>query len=262
MTRVIVTANHKGGVGKTTTVANLGAALAERGLRVLLIDLDPQGGLTASFGIDPYTVNRSAYSLLVSDRYSLPRALQTLGENLAMVPASIDLASGEVQLARAERRAYRLRDALERSRVPFDFILIDTPPSIGVLTANGLCAAREVLIPVQCTYLAMRGVRAVIEVIERMQRTLNPDLALLGIIATMFRPESPHAREVVDELRAVFDDKLFKTLINDSEVYAEAPIANQPVLSYYPDHPAADAYRALAEEIVNGRTGAAAVVGA
>ncbi|MCZ7546142.1 MAG: ParA family protein [Anaerolineae bacterium] len=261
MTRVIVTANQKGGVGKTTTVANLGAALAERGARVLLIDIDPQGGLTASFGLDPYEVVRSSYALLMYDRFSLPRALVTLDDNLALIPASVDLAAGEIELGGWVDRAYRLRGALQRSRIPFDFMLIDTPPSIGVLTANGLCAAQEVLIPVQCNYLAMRGVRAVLDSVERVRQTLNPDLTLLGIIATMYRAESAHAQEVVQELRAVFGDRVFHTLIGDSEVYAEAPIANQTVLSYYPNHPAADAYRALAEEIVNGRARTAAGVG-
>ncbi len=261
MTRVIVTANQKGGVGKTTTVANLGAAFAERGYRVLLIDLDPQGALSASFGVDPYEVTRSSYSLLMYDRFSLPRALMTLGENLALIPASVDLAVSEIELGGWGDRAYRLRNALQRSRIPFDFMLIDTPPSIGVLTANGLCAAQEVLVPVQCNYLAMRGVRAVIDVVERVRQSLNADLKLLGIIATMYRPDSVHAQEVVGELRAVFEDKVFNTLIADSEVYAEAPIAGQSVLSYYPEHPAAEAYRALAEEIANGRTGMAADAG-
>ena len=253
MTRTLVIANQKGGVGKSTSVMNLGIALAERDLRVLLIDLDPQGGLTAAFGIDSYDIRRSAFSLIMYDHVSLARVVRPVRAKLALVPASIDLAASEVQLAGAADRAHRLRLSLQRSRVPFDYVLIDTPPGLGVLMANGLVAADEVVIPVQCQYLAMRGVRALMDTVVRVKSRLNASLRLAGLFGTMYRADSEHAQEVVDELRAVFGPKMFKTLIHYDDVVAEAPIIGLSVLEYSPRHPIAQGYRALAEEIAHGR---------
>lgn len=249
MTRVIVIANQKGGVGKTTTVANLGAALAERGGKVILVDLDPQGALTAGLGFDPYTLTRTAYTLLVRDNASLASVLRPVSDRLALIPASVDLASVEYQLADRPDRAHRLQTALEHSRVPVDFILIDTPPNIGLLTVNGLAAARELLIPVQCQYLAMRGVRSLLESVWLVHERLNPKLNLLGVLATMYKKDSLHAQEVVAELRAVFDHKVFEAVIADEEAVAQAPVARKSVLTYRPDSDAAAAFRRLAEEI-------------
>jgi len=253
MTRTLVIANQKGGVGKSTSAMNLGIALAERDLRVLLIDLDPQGGLTAAFGIDSYDIRRSAFSLIMYDHVSLARVVRPVRAKLALVPASIDLAASEVQLAGAADRVHRLRLSLQRSRVPFDYVLIDTPPGLGVLMANGLVAADEVVIPVQCQYLAMRGVRALMDTVVRVKSRLNASLRLAGLFGTMYRADSEHAQEVVDELRAVFGPKMFKTLIHYDDVVAEAPIIGLSVLEYSPRHPIAQGYRALAEEIAHGR---------
>jgi chromosome partitioning protein len=253
MTRTLVIANQKGGVGKSTSVMNLGVALAERGLRVLLIDLDPQGGLTATFGVDSYDIRRSAFSLLMYDHVSLARVMRPIRGRLVLVPASLDLAAVEIQLVGVADRAHRLRQALQRTRIPFDYILIDTPPGLGILTANGLVAADEVLIPVQCQYMAMRGVRALIDTIVRVKNNLNASLRLGGLFATMYHTNSQHAQEVVDELRAVFGPKLFKTLIYYDDVVAEAPIVGLSVLEYAPRHPVSLGYRALAEEVIGGR---------
>jgi chromosome partitioning protein len=253
MTRTLVIANQKGGVGKSTSVMNLGVALAEKGLRVLLIDLDPQGGLTATFGIDSYDIRRSAFSLIMYSHISLARVMRPVRGKLALVPASIDLAASEIQLAAISDRAHRLRQSLQRSRVQFDYILIDTPPGLGILTANGLVAADEVLIPVQCQYMAMRGVRALMETVVRVKNSLNPTLRLAGLFGTMYRPDSRHAQEVVDELKAVFGQKMFKTLIYYDDVVAEAPVVGLSVLEYIPRHSIAQGYRALAEEIAGGR---------
>jgi len=252
-TRTIVVANQKGGVGKTTTVVNLGAALAAMGKRVLLIDLDPQAALTASFGLDPYNLPRSVYSVLMHENFALSRILRPAGRTaMAIAPASVDLAAAEVQLVNVEGRAFRLRRALERNRIPFDFALIDTPPSLGVLTLNGLVGASEVLVPVQCHYLAMRGVRALMETIWRVKRRLNPTLRLLGLLTTMYNPDARHSAEVVREMRAVFGAKVFDITIKESVVFAEAPVVSKPLIEYDPNHEGAVAYRRLAEEIVNG----------
>lgn len=252
MTRTIVVANQKGGVGKTTTVANLGAALAAMGKRVLMIDLDPQAALTATYGLDPYKLQRSMYSVLMNEGASLARVLHPAGESsMALAPGSVDLAAAEVQLANAENRAQRLRQALEQNRIPFDYILIDTPPSLGLLTLNGLVGANEVLVPVQAHFLAMRGVRALMEVIWRVKRRLNPDLRLLGLLPTMYVPNSKHAAEVVGEMRKVFKTKVFDVLVNSHIAFAEAPVANRSLVEQEPEHEGARAYRALAEVIAN-----------
>ncbi len=253
MTRTLVIANQKGGVGKSTSAMNIGMALAERGTRVLMVDLDPQGGLTAAFGVDTYDIRRSAYSLLMYDHVSLARVMRPIRGSVALVPASLDLASAEIRLAGVPDRAHRLSQSLQRSRVAFDYILIDTPPGLGILTANGLAAAEEVLIPVQCQYLAMRGVRALMDTVVRVKNNLNPSLRLGGLFGTMYRPESQHSQEVVEELRAVFGPKFLKTLIHYDETVAEAPIVGLSLLEYSPRHPVAQGYRALAEEIANGR---------
>ena len=254
MTRIIVVANQKGGVGKTTAVANLGAALSERGKRVLLIDLDPQSALTATFGLDSYNMPRSMYSVMVHDQASLTRILRPAGDTkMALAPGSVDLAAAEVQLVKRADRAYRLDQALRRSRVPFDYIIIDTPPSLGLLTLNGLVASGEVLIPVQTHYLAMRGVRSLMESIWRVKRRLNPSLQLLGLLPTMYRPGDRHAAEVVHELREVFGPKVFEVVINENSRFAEAPVAHQTLLSYAPDNEGAGAFRRLAEEIADAK---------
>lgn len=253
MTRTLVVANQKGGVGKSTSVMNLGVALAEEGARVLLIDLDPQGGLTAAFGLNTYDLRRSAYSLLMHSNVSLARVIRPVRDRLALVPASIDLAAAEIDLVNKSDRVQRLQHSLYQTRIPFDYILIDTPPGLGILTANGLVAAGEVLVPIQCQYLAMRGVRALLGTIKRVRDHLNAPLRLYGLFGTMYRPDSRHSQEVVDELRTVFGTKMLSTLIHYDDVVAEAPVAGLSVLEYVPRHPIADGYRTLAQEVSRGR---------
>jgi chromosome partitioning protein len=251
--RVIAIANQKGGAGKTTTTINLGAALAELGAQVLIVDLDPQCALTAICNLDPYNITRTTYTILTRDNTSLVSCIRTIAPNLHILPGSADLTAGEVMLANDPEAPYRMRDAFARTRAPLDYILFDTPPSLGVLTVGALVASHELLIPVQCQFLSMRGVRALLETVWLVHKNMNPNLDLLGVLATMYRERSDHSRQVVAELRKVFEEKVFQTVVPDDESVAEAPAAKKSVLGYRPDSPAAAAFRQLAEGIDHER---------
>jgi len=252
--RVIAIANQKGGVGKTTTATNVGAALAELGRKTLLIDFDPQSALTIGFGINSYELEETIYNVLVdSDNTSLESVTHyEIRPNLDVVPSNIDLAAAEMELIATIGREYILKEILVPVRDRYDYILIDCAPSLSLLTINALTAADSVLIPLQCEYLALRGMRMLIEVIEKVQRKLNPSLKILGILGTMYNARTIHAREVIEEVRSVFGDKVFDVVIHSSIKFAEAPVAHQPILEYARRHRGAVAYRTLAEVIVNG----------
>jgi chromosome partitioning protein len=251
--RAIAVANQKGGAGKTSTTINLGAALAELGAQVLLVDLDPQCALTAICNIDPYHATRTSYTLLTREGTSPVSCIRTVAPNLHVVPGSVDLAAAEVTLAADPQAPYRMRDAFDRLRAPLDYVLFDTPPSLGVLTVNALVASRELLIPVQCQFLSMRGVRGLLETVWLIHKNMNPGLDLLGVLATMHREHSGHSQQVVAELRNVFEDKVFEVVIPDDEAVAEAPAAKRSVLGYQPNSAAAQAFRRLAEVIHHER---------
>ncbi len=254
MARVIAVANQKGGVGKTTTVINLGAALARLGQRTLMVDLDPQAALSAAYGLKPYQLSKTIYNALVSpDQHHLTTLIHNVRPNLDLVPANIDLAAAEVELISALGREYILREVLTPVLDDYDFILIDTPPSLGLLTVNSLAAATEVLIPLQCEYLAMRGMGTLLATVKKIQAEINPRLKLLGILGTMYDGRTIHSREVLSEIQKIFGDKVFDVVIGKSIRFAEAPVANQPIIEYDSRHDGAKAYLTLAEVIVHGK---------
>ena len=252
MSVVIVIANQKGGVGKTTTAINLGAALAELGRRTLLVDVDPQSALSGAMGLESNSLPYTIYNVLIDSRVPIQDIIRPVRTNLDVAPSNIDLAAAEVELVSAIGREYILKEALAPVRDTYDFILIDAPPSLGLLTVNALTAADEVIIPLQCEYLALRGMRFLLETIEKVKTKLNPNLEIRGILGTMYNTRTLHAQEVVDEIRSMFGAKVFDVVIRSSIRFAEAPLAHQPILEYDPKPAGAIAYRQLAEEIVNG----------
>ena len=252
MSVVIVIANQKGGVGKTTTAINLGSALNELGQRVLLVDLDPQSALSAGLGVDSYQLDETIYDVLVDSRVTMQSIIRPIRANLDVAPSNIDLAAAEIELISAIGREYIFKEALAPVRGNYDYILVDSPPSLGLLTINALTAADEVIIPLQCEYLALRGMRSLLETIEKVRAKLNPHLEIRGILGTMFNARTLHAQEVMEEIRSIFGDKVFDVVIKSSIRFAEAPVVHQSLLEYDPRHEGAMAYRKLAEVIVNG----------
>jgi chromosome partitioning protein len=247
MTRILAVANQKGGVAKTTTVHTLGAALQEMGSRVLLVDLDPQACLTFSLGLDPDTLERSLHDVILK-RCSAADALVRVGE-LHLLPANIDLAGGEVHLLSRTGREYVLRQALAPLLADFDYVLVDCPPSLGILTINGLTAANEVLVPLQCETLSHRGVGQLLETIDDVRAYTNPDLAVRGVIATMFDPRTNLAREVVEAIPTSYGLAVLDPPVPKTVKVAEAPSHGCTVLQHAPSSKGARAYRELAAAI-------------
>ncbi len=249
MGTVIAFANQKGGVAKTTSTLNLAVALLEQGHSVLMVDMDPQGNLTMSQGMNPDSIDRSMYDVLVH-RLPIDQVIQRGEVDLAV--SSIDLAGAELALSSIIGRERALDKALVPIRERYDFVLIDTPPSLGLLTINALVAAHGVIVPVQCEYLSLRGLVQLENTLSMIRENLNPDVEIQGILATMYDGRTLHCREAVEILQENFGELVYKTRIRKTVRYAEAPVKGVSVLKYDPSGSAAEAYRELAKEVLNG----------
>jgi chromosome partitioning protein len=249
--RVVALVNQKGGVGKTTSTVSLGAALAEYGRRVLLVDFDPQGALSVALGVSAHELDLSVYNLLMErDCHVGDVLVPTSVEGLDLIPSNIDLSAAEVQLVNEVAREQTLARSLAPIIGEYDYILIDCQPSLGLLTVNALAAARGVIIPLECEYFALRGVALLKSTIEKVQDRINPDLEIDGVLATMYDSRTLHSREVLARLVDAFGDKVFHTVINRTVKFPDATVAGEPITVFASTSAAAEAYRQLAREVL------------
>ena len=249
--RIVAICNQKGGVGKTTTTINLGAALAERGRRVLLVDFDPQGALSVGLGIQPHDIDSTVYNLLMERDVKAQDVLfRTCIEGMDLLPSNIDLSGAEVQLVHEVGREFVLGGALKDVVPEYDYIMIDCQPSLGLLTINALACADSVLIPLECEYFAMRGVALLMETIDKVQQRLNPRLQIDGLLGTMYDSRTLHTREVLGSIVNGFGDKVFHTVINRTVRFPDATVAGEPITSFDSSSMGASSYRELAKEVL------------
>jgi chromosome partitioning protein len=249
--RIVAVCNQKGGVGKTTTTINLGAALAEQGRRVLLVDFDPQGALSVGLGIQPHELESTVYNLLMErGMQATDSVIKTNVTGMDLLPSNIDLSGAEVQLVHEVGREFVLGGVLEPVLPEYDIVLIDCQPSLGLLTVNALACASGVLIPLECEYFAMRGVALLMETIDKVSSRLNPQLGIDGLLATMYDPRTLHSREVLARVVAGFGDKIFHTVINRTVRFPDATVAGEPITRFDPASMGANSYRDLAKEVL------------
>ncbi len=249
--RVIAMCNQKGGVGKTTTTINLGAALAEYGRRVLIVDFDPQGAASVGLGINALDMEQTIYTLLMNPKADVRATVcHTAAQNLDIIPANIDLSAAEVQLVNEVARESALARVLRHVEADYDVILIDCQPSLGLLAVNALTAAHGVIVPVEAEFFALRGVALLVETIETVRDRINPRLKIDGIVATMVDSRTLHSREVLQRLQEAFGDLVFDTRIGRTIKFPDASVATEPITSYAPNHAGAHAYRRLAREVI------------
>ncbi|MFB6466496.1 ParA family protein [Cytobacillus sp. Hz8] len=250
MGKIIAIANQKGGVGKTTTSVNLGACLAYIGKKVLLVDIDPQGNATSGAGLDKADVDQCIYDVLVDDEEAKNVIKPTAVENLYVIPATIQLAGAEIELVPTISREVRLKRALEEIKNDYDFIIIDCPPSLGLLTLNALTASDSVMIPVQCEYYALEGLSQLLNTVRLVQKHLNQELRIEGVLLTMLDARTNLGIQVIEEVKKYFQDKVYKTVIPRNIRLSEAPSHGEPIIIYDPKSRGAEVYLDLAKEVV------------
>jgi chromosome partitioning protein len=249
--RVIAVANQKGGVGKTTSTINLGAALAEYGRKVLLVDFDPQGALSVGLGVQAHELDTTIYNLLMEQNIDVDEVIRETGvEGMDLLPSNIDLSAAEVQLVTEVGREQSLGRAIKPVLDRYDVVLIDCQPSLGLLTINALACADQILIPLACEFFSLRGVALLMDTIDKVQQRLNPDLRILGILATMFDPRTLHTREVRQRVIEAFGDLVFESVINRTVRFPETTVAGEPITTWAPTSNGAEAYRLLAREVI------------
>jgi chromosome partitioning protein len=251
MGKAIAIFNQKGGVGKTTTNINLGACLAMMGKKILIIDIDPQGNTTSGIGVKKRSLDNTVYDLLIEDNFKTKKAIMhTNTEGLDIIPASVDLAGAEIELVELDGRERRLRRAIDKVRDKYDYIFIDCPPSLGLLTINSLTAVDSVLIPIQCEFYALEGVSQLVSTIELVRKNLNPNLEIEGVILSMFDGRTNLSVAVVQEVKKYFGSKVYSTVIPRNIRLAEAPSYGLPIMEYDPKSRGAEAYKEFAQEFL------------
>ena len=252
---IISMCNQKGGVGKTTSTINMGACLAELGRKVLLVDLDPQGALSAGLGLTHDQIEDTIYDVMLDSQTSIHSAIQHTGvPNLDLVPANIDLSAAEIQMVNEVCREHTLARALRPIRRDYDFIIIDCQPSLGLLTVNALACSQGVIIPMECEFFSLRGLALLTDTVDKVSERINFDLEVMGILVTMFDRRTKHAREVMDRVVEYFGDKVFDTVITRTVRFPETSVAGEPITSWAPSSQAAQQYRNLAKEVIERST--------
>ena len=250
MGRIIAIANQKGGVGKTTTAINLSAALAEAGQKILAIDFDPQGNMTSGLGISKENLEHTVYDLIMDEAELSSVEIKTDYNNLSILPATVDLSGAEIELLDSEKRETALKDKISSIKENYDFIIIDCPPSLSLLTVNALTAADSVLVPLQCEYYALEGLSQIIKTIGLVQEKLNPSLVLEGVVFTMYDARNNLSQQVIDSVKEALDCNIYNTVIPRNVRLAEAPSHGMPVTEYDPKSTGAESYRRLAGEVI------------
>lgn len=250
MGKVIVVANQKGGVGKTTTSINLSAYLADANKKTLLIDCDPQGNASSGIGIDKDMVDASVYDVLVNDEAIKSNIIETKYKNLSVIPSNVDLAGAEIELVSVKNREFLLRDKVQSIKENYDYIIIDCPPSLGLLTLNSFAAADSVIIPIQCEYYALEGLGSLTKTVSTIKQSINPGIEIEGILLTMFDKRTNLSTVVYEEVKKYFPDKVYKTVIPRNVRLSEAPSFGEAIISYDKFSKGAHAYKSLAKEVI------------